>query len=97
MSGVLIFAGVADAVEVQPLHESPGLLATSAKAGFSPAAESLVRDAVKGHLDYLEWLGRSLDEAEREAGREGWLGTAQVRSALAAEIGGHGRGRAKVR
>lgn len=60
-------------------------------------AESLVRDAVKGHLDYLEWLGRSLDEAEQEAGREGWLGTAQVRSALAAEIGGHGRGRAKVR
>ena len=34
-------------------------------------AEALVRDAVKGHLDYLEWLGESLDEAENEAQQAG--------------------------
>lgn len=34
-------------------------------------AEALVRDAVKGHLDYFEWLGESLDEAENEAQRAG--------------------------
>lgn len=34
-------------------------------------AEVLVRDAVKGHPDYLEWLGESLDEAENEARQAG--------------------------
>jgi predicted DNA-binding protein len=48
-------------------------------------AETLVRDAVKGHLDYLEWLGKSLDAAESEAQRDGWLSTEHVRRALLAE------------
>jgi MoaA/NifB/PqqE/SkfB family radical SAM enzyme len=36
------FARVADAVELQPLHESAGLLATSAPAGFVPEDRALV-------------------------------------------------------
>jgi predicted transcriptional regulator len=48
------------------------------------AAESLVREAVKGHLDYLEWLGESLDDAEKEAEETGWLSTDSVRHTLAA-------------
>ena len=59
--------------------------------------ETLVRDAVKGHLDYLEWLGRSLDDAEKEAQEGGWLSTKQVRHTLAAEASGHARGRARSR
>ena len=36
------FAQVADAVEMQPLHESPGLLATSATGGFAASDRPLV-------------------------------------------------------
>jgi len=60
-------------------------------------AESLVREAVKGHLDYLEWLGRSLEEAENEAQATGWVSTPQVRSALAAEAVRRARGRGRSR
>lgn len=56
------------------------------------AAETLVRDAVKGHLDYLEWLGPSLEEAEKEAQETGWLDTDNVRRALAAEASSRTRG-----
>ena len=45
-------------------------------------SDALVRDAIKGHLDYLEWLQRSLDEAEREGARDGWLSGAQVSSMM---------------
>ena len=38
------FAGVADAVEIQPLHESEGLLATSSAASFAPADRTLVEE-----------------------------------------------------
>lgn len=60
-------------------------------------AEALVRDAVKGHLDYLEWLGKSLEEAEKEAQGEGWLDTDEVRRALAAEAVRPPRGRTRSR
>jgi len=40
------FAAVADAVEVQPLHDSPGLLATSASAPFSAADREAVTDQI---------------------------------------------------
>jgi predicted transcriptional regulator len=56
-------------------------------------AQTLVRDAVKDHLDYLEWLAKSLDEAEEEAGKAGWLTTADVRRMLAAEAARPSRGR----
>lgn len=56
-------------------------------------AENLVRDAVRRHLDYLEWLGNSLDEAEQEAAEAGWLTTEQVRRTLAAEAERPTRGR----
>jgi len=36
-------------------------------------ADTLVRDAVKVHLDYLEWLGQSLSDAEQEAEQSGWI------------------------
>ncbi len=38
------FADVADAVEIQPLHESPGLLATSSAASFESSDRELVRE-----------------------------------------------------
>jgi predicted transcriptional regulator len=60
-------------------------------------AKALVRDAVKGHLDYLEWLGESLDEAENEAQQAGWLTTDEVRRTLATVAAGHGRGRTRPR
>ena len=60
-------------------------------------AEVLVRDAVKGHLDYIEWLGESLDAAEKEARQTGWLTTDEVRRTLAAEAAGHARGRTRPR
>jgi predicted transcriptional regulator len=60
-------------------------------------AKALVRDAVKGHLDYLEWLGESLDEAESEARLAGWLTTDEVRHTLAAEAARHARGRTRSR
>ena len=60
-------------------------------------AETLVRDAVTGHLDYLEWLGESLDEAEKEARQAGWLTTDMVRRALATESIRRPRGRARAR
>ena len=60
-------------------------------------AESLVRDAVKGHLDYLEWLGKTLTEAEKEAQLAGWLETDELRRALAAEAGKRKRGRGPTR
>ena len=56
-------------------------------------AESLVRDAVKSHLDYLEWLRKSLDEAEKEAQEVGWLTTDDVRRTLASEAARRTRGR----
>lgn len=59
--------------------------------------QTLVRDAVKGHLDYLEWLGNSLDESEKEAQEAGWLTTDQVRRALAAEAVRRPRGRTRSR
>jgi hypothetical protein len=49
----------------------------------------------KGHLDYLEWLGPSLEEAEKEAQETGWLGTHDVRRALAAETAKRMRGRTR--
>jgi len=61
------------------------------------SANTLVRDAVKGHLDYLEWLGQSLSDAEVEAHESGWLTSDQVRRALATESGGRPRGRARSR
>jgi MoaA/NifB/PqqE/SkfB family radical SAM enzyme len=45
------FADVADSIEIQPLHESPGLLATSASAGFSPADASLVREQLASLIE----------------------------------------------
>lgn len=60
-------------------------------------AESLVRDAVTGHLDYLEWLGKSLDAAEKEAQETGWLTTDDVRRALASESARRTRGRSRSR
>jgi predicted transcriptional regulator len=60
-------------------------------------AETLVRDAVKGHLDYLEWLGKSLDEAEKEAQESGWLTTKEIRRRLSSETARQPRGRAKSR
>jgi hypothetical protein len=38
------FSDVADAVEIQPLHESDGLLATSAAASFAPGDRALVEE-----------------------------------------------------
>jgi hypothetical protein len=52
-----------------------------------------VRDAVKSHLDYLEWLRKSLDEAEQEAAEAGWLTTEEVSRTLATEAGRPTRGR----
>ena len=46
-----------------------------------------MRDAVKSHLDYLEWLRKSLDEAEQEAAEAGWLTTEEVSRTLATEAG----------
>jgi predicted DNA-binding protein len=60
-------------------------------------AETLVRDAVKRHLDYLEWLGKSLDEAEKEAQEVGWLSSDDVRHTLAAEAARRTRGRTRSR
>ena len=60
-------------------------------------AEVLVRDAVKGHLDYLEWLSESLDEAENEAQQAGWLTTDEVHRTLATEATRHARGRTRPR
>lgn len=60
-------------------------------------AEDLVRDAVKGHLDYLEWLGKTLEDAEKEAREVGWLSTEQVRHRLAAEAARRTRGRTRLR
>jgi len=60
-------------------------------------ADTLVRDAVKGHLDYLEWLGQSLTDAEQEAQRSGWLTSEEVRRALGAESVRRTRGRARSR
>lgn len=60
-------------------------------------AETLVRDAVKGHLDYLEWLGGTLEDAETEARQAGWLNTDQIRRALAAEAVRRPRGRSRSR
>lgn len=60
-------------------------------------AETLVRDAVKGHLDYLEWLGHTLEEAEKEAQEIGWLNTDHVRRTLAAEAARRTRGRTRSR
>ena len=60
-------------------------------------AETLVRDAVKGHLDYLEWLGKNLEDAEKEAQEVGWLNTNLVRRALAAEAVRRPRGRIRSR
>lgn len=61
------------------------------------SADTLVRDAVKSHLDYLEWLGQSLDDAEQEARRTGWLTSDEVRRTLAAEATGRARGRPRSR
>ena len=61
------------------------------------SADRLVRDAVRGHLDYLEWLGKSLKDAEQEARRSGWLTSQDVRRALSAETAGNLRGRARPR
>lgn len=60
-------------------------------------AETLVRDAVKEHLDYIEWLGPTLEEAEKEAQETGWLDTEHVRGALLAETGRRTRGRTRSR
>jgi predicted transcriptional regulator len=61
------------------------------------SAERLVKEAVKGHLDYLEWLSKTLDEAEKEANEAGWLTTETVRSQLAAEFPARKRGRSRAR
>ena len=61
------------------------------------SAEILVRDAVKTHLDYMEWLGKSLDEAENEAEEVGWLSTDDVRKAVAVEQRKRARGRTRSR
>ena len=60
-------------------------------------AETLARDAVKGHLEYLEWLGKSLDETEKEAREAGWLTTSGVRRALATESASRTRCRRRSR
>ena len=60
-------------------------------------AETLVRDAVKEHLAYLEWLSESLDEAEKEAQEVGWLSTDDVRRGIAAEQRKRPRGRTRSR
>ena len=60
-------------------------------------AQTLVRDAVKEHLDYLEWLGKTLEDAEIEAQKAGWLSTDEVRRALAAERVRRPRGRSRSR
>jgi predicted DNA-binding protein len=60
-------------------------------------AENLVRDAVEGHLDYLEWLGPTLDEAEQEAQEKGWVDTEHVRRTLATEAASRTRGRTRSR
>ena len=60
-------------------------------------ANALVRDAVKGHLDYLEWSGKSLRDAEEEAQQSGWLTSDQVRRTLTSESAGHPHGRARSR
>lgn len=60
-------------------------------------ADKLVRDAVKVHLDYLEWLGQSLSDAEKEAEQCGWMTSGEVRRALGAETAGRPRGRARSR
>jgi predicted transcriptional regulator len=67
----------------------------SRETGAAP--ENLVRDAVKGHLDYLEWLGQSLDDAEKEARETRWLTTDEIRHALAAESARRARGRSGSR
>lgn len=41
------FAAVADAVELQPLHDSPGLLATSTSVPFAPSARDAVADELR--------------------------------------------------
>jgi MoaA/NifB/PqqE/SkfB family radical SAM enzyme len=64
------FAAVADAVELQPLHESPGLLATSAPAGFTgddrPLVEAQMAAVASRHPslsnDFYRTFGRFLFE-----------------------------------
>jgi hypothetical protein len=56
-----------------------------------------VRDAIKGHLDYLEWLGQSLDDSEKEAHEAGWLTTSDLRRTLATDSGRRTRGRSRSR
>ena len=67
------FAAVADAVELQPLHDSPGLLATSTSAPFAPGDRALV-DAQLAALaarhpvfddDYYRAFPRFLFDARR--------------------------------
>lgn len=45
------FAAVADAVEIQPLHQSPGLLATSATTGFEASDRPLVEAQMAAVMD----------------------------------------------
>ena len=58
------------------------------RAETGARADTLVRDAVKVHLDYLEWLGQSLNDAEQEAQQSGWMTSDEVRRVLAAETAG---------
>ena len=65
--------------------------------GTGARADTLVRDAVKVHLDYLEWLGQSLSDAEQEAEQSGWITSDEVRRVLSSEAAGRRRGRARSR
>ncbi len=53
------FAPVADRVELQPLHDSPGLLATDSSASFAAAD----RDLVRAQVDALALRDRSFASA----------------------------------
>jgi MoaA/NifB/PqqE/SkfB family radical SAM enzyme len=57
------FAGVADAVEVQPLHDSPGLLATAGAAAFAAGDRALVEEQLAAlmtrHPEFADAYHRS--------------------------------------
>lgn len=51
--------------------------------GRFPSADKLVEDAVRAQLEELTAFRKSLDDAEAEAERDGWLSLDDLRTAIA--------------
>ena len=56
---------------------------TAARTNASP--ESLVRQAIAVHLDYLDWREQSIDAGFQSGKTEGWRSTEEVFAAVAAQ------------